>query len=757
MGILMDDEWGQIAAEFLRRDATTITAVLKDSGIDGAWVDHSLEHTDANRDKLQAQMDDAWRKTGASGRAALLLAVYVYVRSQQAWELSVDHDQTGWTVRKALETWEDQGRSLDDPDALVVHLMLRKATVLPDCMAAEDALNCSCPVTLGERAEKVVGECRELLAQSVKLPHRWDGFRQQFLDVVLRGHVANYAALCEVGGAVNAWIERGRAARPKVASAIAFVREQEQLPALRGDVYESELRGHRRVLETIAHRIADPAIPVVRLDEASVTYCYPFALEGISAERAMALALDRLGAREREITDVWTWGWTKEPPYQAVSVRLPDLTVHPAARRHQTLAGHEVELRLSTLGNHAIYIRRRFDGPATLHDVNQAMRRGSIQMGPEEIIYAEKPSTVPPAWPPPAGPWKRLPDFAEELVKWLVAALNGPAGHQPTKAFAVMNMAAQFHVSLEVRRLSVLGQDGKTIPAGAAELLAAAAPLLLHPIRPNASGLEEWVRNPSEQPRNLTGDAGFRGDLVVRTANTSVVVMTGTPNWVLLSYAEMIDFVASLPPLFQLWKKQLDPDTEIEGIDLATTDEAHLAERRIDLQNAIKDVRRPLSALHSPELVETPSFRSFLDRLYDAAGLLRLQEQLLETISQVEAAHTVLSGYLLVKEKQEQKQERQREQGYQRRVSLVLVIIGFFSIADLLTFVNGLMPWIPRDPAALLPELLGSAGLAVTLALAVYKPRAVKAFTSALRWPRPVRPPDPSPAKGTTEASFDLP
>jgi hypothetical protein len=774
---MMDDPWRQIAAEFRHRDATTITAALVADRIPAACVDDNLAHSGTKVADFQDRMIAAWRETGVSGRAALLLAVYVYVRSQQAWELSVNHDATRRTVREAFAAWQSLSPAPDDPDALAVELMLRHAILLPDCMEAEDALNCSCPVTLQAKAGLVVEQCRELLARSTELPPRWDDFRQQFLEVELGCHLANYEALARIGSAVGAWIEHGRAAGPQVASVIKFVREQELTPALRGDVYESELRSHRRVLETIARRIADPAIPVVQLDEASVTYCYPFALKGISGVRAMALALDLLGARRRELTDVWTWGRTKEPLCQAVSIPLPSLTVHPTADQDQPLTGHEVELRLSVLGNHAVYVRRRFGQPATLHDVNQAMRRGSMQMGPELITRAETLSTVSSARPTPVGPWERLPVFAEELVKWLVQALesewgtasgkgrNDPDGQQSSPVAIVMDPAAQFQVSLEIRKLSVVSKEGRLVPAGAAELLAAGAPLFLHPVRPDASGLEEWIRNPPEEPRNLAGDAAFRRDLVIRTANTCVRVMTGTPNWVLLSQAEMIDFVASLPSLFQLWQQQLDPDTHIASLDLNKIDEAVLARKRLALQAAIHEVRRQLAVLHSPELVETPSYRSFLDRLYDAAGLLRLQEQVLETVRQVEAAHEVLSGYITVLEKMEQKRERQREEAYQQRVQLVLVIISFFSIADVLTFVNTISPGIPRDPTALLAELLCSASLALALVLAIYKPalhlvaRPIAALVAAMRSARhkkrsvPKGAPEPTSAPASTAAA----
>lgn len=706
----MDDEqWRRIAEEFRRREVPSFTHALTAAGVDVRWVDAALENRMSGHQLHDAAVA-SWRQAGLTGEPALLLAVYVYIQAQRAWELSINHEPIQRTIRAALASWLSLSPP-DDQDALAVKLMLRHAASTGHCMDAETALNCSCPVYLEDQAKQVVSENRELLDLSEKLPERLGGFRRAFLDYVLRAHVANYSALTKVGEAVLAWIMQGRAAAPAVEEAISFLREQEMDPAVRGDVYESELRSHRHTLMAIADRIADPSIPAVVLDEAMVTYCYPFALHGMSPGEAMERAGGKLGADDLDLSDLWSWGRTRDALYECVSIPFPDLTVHTTAG--ERLTGHEVEVRLSKLGNHAVYIRRRFGG-GTPHDIHQSLRRASQQMGKERItVDAESPlmtAWLAPGEPPLAGVWPRLPAFATELVTRLTALLRAGSSED---AEPVMDAAVQFHVYLEVRSLSVHGDDGSVTPGESGDLVAAAGPLLLHPVRPNATALEEWVRNAPVEPRKLLGDVGFAGDLAVRTANTSVLVMPATPNWVLLAYAEMIDFVASLPALFSSWVQLLE--AQVASLDLARMDEFTLAEGRIELHRAIQAVRGQLAILHSPELVETSSYRAFLDRLYEASGLLRLQDQLLAAIHQAEAVHTTLSGYISVREKQ-------RDTGYQQRVQLVLMAISFFSIADLLTFTNGLFPWIPHDPAALTTELLCSGGLAVGMSVVIYKP-----------------------------------
>jgi hypothetical protein len=739
-----DDAWPQIFEEFKRRDATRLKELVAEriSPAWTGWVMTSLEYTGDDREPFNALMDTAWCETGVSGEKALLLAVYLYVCAQQAWELSADHVPIRSTVVDALNGWRKLG-SPDTPDALVVELMLRHAASLSDCMYGEDAMNCSSPIKLQENAKKVVRESCNLLDLSKTLPQRWDGFRQDFLDAALRLHRDNYAALAQVGHAVNAWIECGPAAGPQIAQAITFVREQEL--AVQGDVYESELRCHRQVLEAIANRIADPSIPTVQLDEASVTYCYPFALHVMSGDQAVRRAVDRLDAQTQELSDVWTWGGTKRSLYQSVTIPFPDLSVQVDGKDgengengkdgRELLTGHVVEIRLSRLGNHAVYIQRRFRPPVNLHEVHQAMRRVSMRMGPERITAVKPAKPAAAASSAPVGPWYHLPLFAEGLVNWVVEQLTAEKpgdsdidqddgiGHQDLRIAPDAHISGYPHVLLEVRKLSAIDHRGRVTPAGVPELLAAAGPLLLHPIRPNASGLEEWVRNPVGEPRNLAGDMGFTGDLVVRTSNTSILVMTATPNWVLINQVEIIDFAASLPTLLLLWREILDPDSRMKLPDPDTTSEIELAAHRNWLQERIRYVRRQLAILHSPNLMETVSHRAFLERLYDAAGLLLLEDQILEAIKQVEATYTVLSGLITAKEKSEQAEIQKREASYQRSVQLVLVVISFFSIADLLTFVNGLAPWIPHHRVALLIELVCAACLFVlTLMLVVREP-----------------------------------
>ena len=83
------------------------------------------------------------------------------------------------------------------------------------------------------------------------------------------------------------------------------------------------------------------------------------------------------------------------------------------------------------------------------------------------------------------------------------------------------------------------------------------ASLLFHPVRHLATALEEWIRYPHPIVDNLLEQQGFADDLVARTDNTTVTYMPASAEWLVDEYQEMIEFVASIPPLLTLWQNRV--------------------------------------------------------------------------------------------------------------------------------------------------------------------------------------------------------
>jgi hypothetical protein len=321
----MADRWIRLAAEFERREVDELLAELRAAGLGQTcytWVDSSL---DKGVECCEDRAFQAWQQVAGRGELALLLATYVYSRAQRAWELSTAYVRINRTVEAAWKGWQRTAEADVDGGTAAVGLLLRHALSLRDCMEAERALNCSCPIYMADMARNVVSESDDLLEESGLLGSDASGFREHFLDPVLRSHREYYTAVARSAEAVSAWvdIDEGTAARRAVHDAADFVRCQEQHPDVRRDVYASELRAHRKVLETVMEVLDDPSVPTVRLDEANVCYQYPFALEGMDGQEVLDWVAKREIPHTSELSDIWTWSKTRPPSTRGRSSDCP--------------------------------------------------------------------------------------------------------------------------------------------------------------------------------------------------------------------------------------------------------------------------------------------------------------------------------------------------------------------------------------------------------------------------------------------------
>ena len=464
--------------------------------------------------------------------------------------------------------------------------------------------------------------------------------------------------------------------------------QAERGPALEGDVYQSELKAHRTTLKALADRVEKPRLLI---DEAELVYVYPFALEGIEAGAAVELLLRAafvpeaagfplLKVGELERNDIWDRpNVTEDERYSGASIQLPSFTVTTTAHEFlgpdahsRTLVLFDAEVRLSRLGNHYVRIVSRLEdaGP---HDVNQALRRGSHGMGAETLTFEGH-----------AGePWTKVPDYADDVIEVIVDALNAQRdAERPPLVSRVAD--ATFQVALAARSISVQHPDRSTSPATLADLkTAVGASLLFHPIRHLATSLEEWVRYPAPDVHNLLGRQGYAGDLVACTDNTTVTFMPASPDWLVDEYMEMVEFVGSIPPLLTLWENQaLRLDRALEG-SMRSKDVAveTLHEQEKEIRELEQRVRRRLAVLGSPALCRTRGQRQFIDALWNAAGLPRLEGELERRLTLLAERHERIAA--MIRRKQQEDAER-----FGHRVQIVLGLIAAASLAGVLQWVN---------------------------------------------------------------------
>jgi hypothetical protein len=266
-------------------------------------------------------------------------------------------------------------------------------------------------------------------------------------------------------------------------------------------------------------------------------------------------------------------------------------------------------------------------------------------------------------------------------------------------AEVVGDPTSDFHIGIGIRQATIPGRDGDDSPPGAGELeRAVGASLLFHPVGDLATSLEEWVRYPTPEVENLMHGTGRVGDLVMRTPDTTVLYLPTSPEWLCGEYEEMIEFVASLPPLLMAWERRIrERGAELERAlaDLREPSadpseklgDIHRGEARLHELQA--EIRRELADLHSPRLVDGRITRAFLDRLWEAADLPALEAGLERQLAISSALQERLAAMASGIAEDNRRKADERQQRLQRFVEAGLGLIAATSLAGLFDWLNG--------------------------------------------------------------------
>jgi hypothetical protein len=663
--------------------------------------------------------------SAASDEGSLLVALCVYGLCLEKWEKTEDYAR----IRTILEALEHvYPRPADGSDgraglpARLLSVLVRQTRLLDFGMGVEEAMNCSCPVATRERARQVVDGLEPLIGD-LDGPLSADGGLvgdlAELRSLVRADAVANrlyFEKISEVAETVLQFLAPDAAGPPAFASVLTSVAKAELNPDLDDEEYVSELRAHRASLQALSEHAGDPRLQV---DAADLVYVYPFALDGIEAEDAVRRAVGGGVTRALEdagfgpahhgvmaVNDLWDRGDSGERGYSGASVELPDITVETTAQqwleehyRGDFLLRLRVEVRMSSLGNHYLRISSSLE-EAGLHEVNQALRRGSRAMGAEKLTF-EGHSKM----------WDKVPDYADEVIAVIAEAL----GAEPVK-----HLSALFHVVLEARAISVEQPDGRTSAATAESLeQALGAQLLFHPVRQLATSLEEWIRYPPPTVNNLVKGQGYVGDLIARTENTTFLFMPNSPDWLIEEYKEMTEFVASVPPLLALWEHDaLRLDHEL-GAELSPDDDSlgSLHQQELDILSLEHDVRRQRAFLHSPALCRTSGQRRFLDQLWEAADLPALEAEVEQGMTRLTERQARTAAMIRRKQQERREQQQERRERLERPVTFVVGFLAAASLAGVLQWIDDAFGISAQKWATLEAGLLGAAALVLAVVI----------------------------------------
>jgi hypothetical protein len=718
--------WDEIRPEWRRRKY--VAASREVQRLVGTPIRDGLHallfaETQPNDDVGRHALEEAFAYAAKEPEGALLTALYVYGLCLQKWEQSEDYERPRRVLRLLDEVTKPITEGEDVP-ARLLSILVRQAALLDDAMGVENAMSCSCPLEMGGLANRIVGELADLAGEERNLGAGFDEVRD-----VMRADAATTSVYFEtIAKVASAVLEFVVSEIPAWASFDGTLQEIEaaQRNELAGDVYDSELRAHAASLAALGEHAGEPRL---RVDAAKLVYLYPFTLQfpytlkGMGAEETVQSAKDKVveyaleeagfkdaSTRVREVDDIWDREGRAEPGYAGVSIALPSITVVSTADawleddrdKAEAKVTFNVEVRLSRLGNHHLRITSGLED-ADLHDVNQALRRGTHAMGAERLSSGDHEDR-----------WETIEEYADEVIFTIAKAVE---------AKAVTNPNARSHVVLAARAISVLEPGGGTSNATLDTLESSVgATLLFHPVRRLSSSLEEWVRYPPPSIHNVLGAGGYVGDLVVRTHNTTILYMPSSPEWLVKEYEEMVEFVASVPSLLTLWgdharqeatcvdtrlRRDVVPKLESEMRHLQTTEDTpevgadeecppdgddpigSLYKQQMEIRALESDIRARLAFLLSPELCKTRAQRRFLDSLWQAAGLRVLEKELDRQLTLLADQHERVRAMVVSIDDHYKREQQKRAERLELPAKIAAAVLTAAALLGVIQWVEG--------------------------------------------------------------------
>jgi hypothetical protein len=670
--------WAEIEQGLRRRDTTALLReVRRVADLDGQAIVAALGDGRFGElaDHIEHALADAVAASAPDGPA--LIAAFAYALGLEAWEASTDWE----TVRHLADAVERAfARVLDDarsPDREIVALYLRRLRSLDHAMRAENALNCSCPVDIRRHAAKALDAAEQALVDV-------DGFgvappaAALVVRTLASAERVFFAGVITAAEAAETYIDAPADARHRLEVALEQLCEAERESSIMGDVYESELRAHRLTVGAMRD-----GWPRLHFDRAKIVYCYPFVIDDLDPDelttivRRGGLSWTLAGVRPIDqrtvrLTDMWEGSAEEKHRHGCESLELPGFTVQTSGDP-EPLGDYDVEVRFSRLGNHYLRIAR-WEDDATLHDVYQAMRRATDQMGLEPVSCG-------------GTEYEGVADLARHILSDVESRLRDErAGATVTAEIA------EVHITVAIRNLSVEEADGSRRPATPGDLAATTGgSLLLQPMRQAATSLEEWIRYPVPDldAINLFGNEGFQGDIAARTANTTVLFAPGLPDFMLIEYEEMAEFVAALPAVLRYWSTGLQTQTseavrnaaELDAGSAGSTSLRDVEHDHLVLRHRMTEARMMLAHVRSASLCLTRAHRTFLDRLFEAAHIPHLEDDIQAQFDVADALYAQLSEHQV-------RLEETRRQRLERRQDQLVALLGFIGLTDLFVLAN---------------------------------------------------------------------
>ena len=588
---------------------------------------------------------------------------------------------------------------------------------------------------------------QEILVEDARHTHGYFAVLHEHVGPAAGAFVANLAAR----GNDPAVIRQLEAA---MAAAAAY----EGDVAGQAGVFTTEARAQRATLTAMRDRLA-AGEPSLRVSEGEIVLIYPFSLpisnqgdrlvhhlmtSHESGPTGFALAGADAHLDDAPRSGMWIRGGTDEVLDSGLRLTFDKHVLVLETTSGLRYRDLDVEVRLNGLGNHFVHIAvstgtevdlrdvpdaARPAGSAwTPHDIDQWARRVGYDIGAERIWFEPRGERGP-AHDSSTEPYEHLVDLVQVLVGDLVhvapdggrdrdetPATDKPGDDETSGTAETGGDDAEEVGDLELRHvrqattvharvvavitgLERVAPDGEvrrvTDPAEVPGLIGAST--LLTGQRRYPTGLEEWVRARIPPVENLLGEDGLADELVAHNENLTLVLAAFTPNWQVIRYLELIEFVDSLAGSYSGWARWLSTTATRAGRELPDAgvdlDHGILLQQSADLVFRQSQVQALLGYVRSRELLYNGRDRRFVDRLMASGRLTHLEDEVTRALLTLRSHQEWVSAQLQrAVERREQRKEdarRRRESVFNGFIGLVAVL-GFF---ELFSWLNNEREW----------------------------------------------------------------
>jgi hypothetical protein len=579
-----------------------------------------------------------------------LMLLYVLGEVEAAWEVSY-HFRPLWdTLRGTREYLSSFSEPRDDADACAAQAVLALMKSLDYKILVENEMLSMRREAHADAADSAARWAHKAAEYAHRIAAEYPDLGAYVLELAERGNVYNSAVATAMRGALSFY-----AAGTPLDSTISAIAQAERHPSVADTAPASDLRAHRACLTALNREQNSPWLHV---NHGRIVYVYPFALRGISPEKAVTSA----GAKSAgwllagilptsvhdslDLDDIWDGSDSLGRRYEGALIELPDVTM----RGHDNLEMGRVtcQIRLSNMGNHYVRFEARLKDVSP-SDLYAMMFRAAPEHGSIRVTFE---GTSPDRRDMPAEEWPRLSDLAMRLAEDTRTRLHESPG---TAEVGVVARPGMYQVVVSINSATTgrgpTGTEARREVLTMDELNASVgAQVLTNPITYMVGAIEEWIHYSTQNELSAIVK-GLAQEWMVRTPNTILMAAPVGADHADATRLGVAEFVASLDGLFAGWSAELasyyekasgfqerlsrlDGDRAGGATELARLSRELDAEK-IGLNNFTVELRSTLALIQSPSLVASPVVAATLSALLSASGFGRAAEELRVKIDEV--------------------------------------------------------------------------------------------------------------------------